>query len=249
MPGVMSWEDLDWAFPDFEETRLIYHGTRTEHLPSIMVQGLLPAAAPDPEDQHHTIYEALHRRRPASIPEWVDPRRCVFGYMNKKRFGIAEEVIDGRVTGGILGIRVTPPIMQQIWTGIVRFSDWLYCPDEAGYFDTDARAAYYRETLEPVVAEAYWKTSMSFEDNLQIRHDHLLYTQGYFELLICLDLIDPSVLSLQGLRVTGSNGAREIIRSQCPDLFSDAESLLRQGAIPREQFETALGKERSSGDQ
>ena len=49
------------------------------------------------------------------------------------------------------------------------------------------------------------KTSLSFDENLKIRWDHLFTMQEYHELLICTE-IDPELLSLQGFRVRGTNG-------------------------------------------
>ena len=69
--------------------------------------------------------------------------------------------------------------------------------------------------------------SLSFKDNLRIRHDHLLHP--LVELLICVERIEPELLSLEAVRVKGSNGIREILRGQCVDLFRDAEELLRRG--------------------
>ena len=40
MPGLISWEEMGWLFPDFRDTGLIYHGTRFEHLPGIFREGL-----------------------------------------------------------------------------------------------------------------------------------------------------------------------------------------------------------------
>ena len=80
--------------------------------------------------------------------------------------------------------------------------------------------------MEPVACEAYWKTSLSFVDNLKIRLDHLLPMQEYHELLIC-SAIDPELLSLQGFRVQGKNGRREVLRNDLPEVFLNAEEKLR----------------------
>ena len=42
MPGVMSWEEMNWLLPDFDETGLIYHGSQPENLVSIFQNGLIP---------------------------------------------------------------------------------------------------------------------------------------------------------------------------------------------------------------
>ena len=41
MPGVMSWEEMNWLLPDFEETGLIYHGSQPGNLVSIFRNGLV----------------------------------------------------------------------------------------------------------------------------------------------------------------------------------------------------------------
>ena len=77
MPGVMSWEEMNWLLPDFDETGLIYHGSQPENLISIFQNGLIPRYK-SPRDGAETIYNAHYRHRPKSIPDWVDPRQCIF---------------------------------------------------------------------------------------------------------------------------------------------------------------------------
>ncbi|MBI1930842.1 hypothetical protein HYR99_42165 [Candidatus Poribacteria bacterium] len=224
--GIMKWNAMNWLFPDFEDTALLYHGTAPDNLLSIFRHGLIPGYDPDPEEQHHTIYESHVRHRPAHIPNWVDPRYCIFGYLNRSRQGGHSGIIEGTVIQAHLGIDAIPAITERTWVCCSQFSDWVYCPREAGYFDTDARTKYYRTVIEPVCSGAYWQTSLSFAENLAIRHDQLLRMQNSEELLICTD-IAPTHLSLQVFRVKGANGIREIVRLDCPAIFEEAEHKLR----------------------
>ena len=223
MPGVMSWNDMNWLFPDFRDTGLIYHGTIAENLATIFREGLRPGPA---TDDHDTIYNALYRHRPPSVPDWVDPRRCIFGGMNRRRFPANHR-------GAIIGIQGVDSIRRRTWFALSQFSDWLYCPREAGYFDTEARTAYYKEVVEPVCARAYWDMSLSFERNLSIRHDELLTTQGFHELLICLERIDAEHLSLQAVTTPGPD---PVLRKTCPGLFHEAETRLKRGQPASEQI-------------
>ena len=70
--GIMTWEEMDWMFPDFEETGLIYHYTRVENLASIFQTGLISRYTKG--DDYQTIYEAHYCHRPDHIPDWVNPR-------------------------------------------------------------------------------------------------------------------------------------------------------------------------------
>ncbi len=225
MPGVMSWEEMNWLLPDFEETGLIYHGSRPEKLVSIFHNGLIPQYN-SPRDRHETIYNAHYRYRPKSIPDWVDPRKCIFGYMNRARQGGSDGIVDGQVSGVTIGIEVVDHVRRRTWTACTQFSDLVYCPEEAGYLDSKERGVFFKERMEPVACEAYWKTSLSFVGNLKIRLDHLLPMQGHHELLICSE-IDPELLSLQGFRVRGRNGKREVLRSDLREVFLNAEEKLR----------------------
>ena len=63
--------------------------------------------------------------------------------------------------------------------------------------------------------------------------------QGYRELLICC-AIRPELLSLQGFRVRGSNGVREVLKCDLPGVFGNAEDKLRNNVgIARELEEIA----------
>ena len=228
MPGVMSWEEMNWLLPDFDETGLIYHGSRPENLVSIFQNGLIPGYK-SPRDGAETIYNAHYRHRPKSIPDWVNPRQCIFGYMNRARQGGSDGIVDGRVNGVTIGIEATARVRNRTWTACFLFSDMVYCPEEGGYFDTQERKTFFKEKIEPISCEAYWKTSLSFDENLKIRWDHLFTMQEYHELLICTE-IDPELLSLQGFRVRGTNGIREVLRSDLREVFLQAEEKLRNNA-------------------
>lgn len=216
MPGITPWEDMNWLFPDFEISGLIYHGADPSYLQSIFQKGLIPRFLADPSEKHDTIYNTLYKHRAPDIPKWVDPRACLFGYVNRKRQGGTAPISDGQITNVSLGIKAIPQILNDTWVACNRFSDLIYCPQEAGYFDTKAR-------------KAYWKSSLSFEDNLKIRLDHLLPLQNHLELLICVKTIPPDLLTLQSFRVKGSDGTREILRIECEPIFEVAEKKLRSG--------------------
>ena len=109
------------------------------------------------------------------------------------------------------------------------FQIWCTVQRKEGYFDTQERKTFFAEKIEPISCEAYWKTSLSFDENLKIRWDHLLKMQEYHELLICME-IDPELLSLQGFRVRGTNGIREVLRSDLLEVFLNAEEKLRNNA-------------------
>lgn len=235
MPGMLSWDEMNWMFPDYEETGLIYHGTPVRNLDGIFRDGLIPRRAEDPDDRHDTIYDALHGHRPDFIPKWVDARRCIFAYINRTKFKI-DRVADGAVTGAILGINAERHITERTWVGITRFSDWLYCPEEAGYFDTPDREEYFRAVVEPVCASAYWRMSLPFDENLRLRHDHLLYTQGHVELLVCVKRVDPDLLSLEALKIEGPRDACAVVRNAYADLFRCIESKFREGAVPSSEL-------------
>ncbi len=185
---------------------------------SIFSKGLLVGFDPDPEDQHLTIYESLLRHRPSSVPDWVNPMQCIFAYINKNRYGLQTPITDGSVNGIALGIRADSMLQDRSWMGITKFSDWVYCPREAGYFDTAERQTFFRQVLEPACTGVYWKTSMSFKENLSIRHDHILYTQGHCEVLVCTN-VPSSHLSLEALRIKGKEGMRESNEERTPPGF------------------------------
>jgi len=236
MPGVMSWEQMNWLFPDFEKSNLIYHGTDIGNLLSIFRVGLIPRFKIDPSEKHETIYDAHYKHRLACIPDWVDPRKCLFGYINRQRQGHMDRLIDGRVISVSLGIRAEPEITKRIWIACSRFSDLVYCPEEAGYFDTPERKKYFQDTLEVTASQAYWRASLSFEQNLKIRLDHLLPMQGHLELLICVENIYPKLLSLQSFRVKGSEGIREILRQDCEAIFVKTEDKLQNSVDISEEL-------------
>lgn len=241
MPGVMSWEEMNWLLLDFEDTGRIYHGSRPENLLSIFQKGLIPRFRADPTERHETIYEAHYKHRPKFIPDWVDPRHCIFGYMNRARQGGFERIVEGTVNGVVLGISAEDHITERTWIACTRFSDLVYCPKEAGYFDTEEREAYFKDRMEPVSSEAYWKTSLSFSENLKIRLDHLLPMQGHLELLICVEEIRPDLLTLQAFRVSGAAGVRDVLRKDCPEIFQEAEDKLRNHQDISTELEAITG--------
>ncbi len=234
--GIMEWEQMNWLFPDFEDTNLLYHGANPEALPSIYQEGLVAGHTQDPEDQHHTIYDAHVRHRPPSIPDWVDPRRCIFGYLNRRRHGSTTPLPGGTVTQVFLGIRATKDITDRTWVCCNQFSDWVYCPSEAGYLDSVERRRYYETVIEPTCSGAYWQTSLSFDVNREIRHDQLLMNQGYLELLICVERVPPEQLSVEGIRIKGEADVHEVVRSDFPPQFQIIESRLQDKRSVRDEL-------------
>ena len=251
MPGEMNWEDMNWLFTDFTDTGLIYHGTRPENLPGIFADGLVPGKITDPTERHETIYEAHYRHRPDWIPRWVDPRHCIFGYTNRRRQGNLNPVSGGKLNGVSLGIQATNQIRKRTWMGYSGFSDLVYCPKEAGYFDTPERREYFEQTLEPACSEAYWRTSLEFEEHLKVRIDQLLPMQNYLELLICLDFIPSELLSIQAFRVKAGCSIREVLCSEIPGIFEEIESKFRKGSDPerclKEVISYAAGELETAG--
>jgi hypothetical protein len=226
---MLSWEEMEWLFPDFEETGVIYHDTAVSNLAGIFVDGLMPGVARDPEDRHETIYGTLREHRPDHIPDWVDHGRCIFAYMNRRRFS-GSACPGATPVRAVVGSRVDARIAGRTWVGSTSFSDHVYCPEEAGWLDTEARAAYFRDVLAPESARAYWYCSLSFEANLHVRFDHLLPNQGKTELLVCVDRVPPGLLSLEAVRVRGEAGEEAaVLKPQCPHLFAEAEACLREG--------------------
>ena len=74
--------------------------------------GLIPQYN-SPRDRHETIYNAHYRYRPKSIPDWVDPRKCIFGYMNRARQGGSDGIVDGKVSGVTIGIEVADHVRRR----------------------------------------------------------------------------------------------------------------------------------------
>ena len=103
---------------------------------------------------------------------------------------------------------------------------------EAGYFDNPERREYFQETLEPACSEAYWRTSLGFEEHLRVRIDQLLPMQAHLELLICLDHIPSELLSIQAFRLKAGRSIREVVRSEIPGIFEEIEDLFREGSDP-----------------
>ena len=229
---------MRWMYPDFEETGLLYHWTDPVRLPSIFTNGLR-ANHPDhvnPEENYSRIYEVMWKHRPDDVPDWVDPRHCVFAVMNHRRPD-DEKAPGGKPVVAHVGISVTDEIARRSWVAHTAFADWVYHPEAAGYFDTPERTAFYNDFVEPTCARAYWRTSLSFERNLVVRHDHLQWQVGYVEVLICMDPVPPERLSLESVGVVGQERRACVLRSQCADEFARAEARLRRGEEPTEELD------------
>lgn len=224
--GIMKWEEMNWLFPDFEETELLYHGADPDALDSIMSEGLVAGYSPDPDDCHETIYEAHSRPRPPEIPDWVNPAKCIFGYMNRSRQGGSHKVPGGQIVQVDLAFPATETIRERTWVCSAQFSDWVYCPQEAGYYDTVERRRFFEDVVEPVCSNAYWRTSLSFNANLKVRHDNLLINQAHIELLICVDRIAPTSLSIEGVRVKGPTRTREATSKDFAGQFANLNERL-----------------------
>ena len=94
MPGVMTWEEMNWLLPDFDETGLIYHGGQLENLARIFQEGLIP---------QYTVVQEMVMALSTILTTGTGPNpfqtgwirgRCIFGFMNRARQGGSGGIVE-----------------------------------------------------------------------------------------------------------------------------------------------------------
>ncbi len=149
-------------FPDYEETRCVYHIISLIDLKKTLKDGI----AYDDKITYHTKYDGFHewidRFKPSSIPHWVMRSKAIFASMNYSKDHSFHS------HSAILAITINP---ERCWLANENCANQIYEPFVLQDIDEFSTCRNYLEKEGAELLRKYWDTSLSFKNNLEVRRD------------------------------------------------------------------------------
>lgn len=172
-------------FEDYEITKQIYHIVSIHDLENTLLHGLQF----DDKLSYHTRYYEFHRMidslKPAEIPSWVIRSKAIFASLNYPK----EHQFHSH--SAILGLKIHP---EKCWIANENCANQIYEPFVLQNMKEYAPCIHYLQREGKELLEKYWKTSLSFEDNLKMRYDQ---KEGYDAEVLVLHNIEPENIELK----------------------------------------------------
>ncbi|KAB3530023.1 hypothetical protein [Alkaliphilus serpentinus] len=149
-------------FCDFLETGVVYHIAPINDFKKILERGIGYKDKVSYKSKYIEFHNFLDSFRTSDIPDWVERQKAIFASMNFKKHPCfhAHSVI--------LAVKVYP---ERCWIANENRGNQLYEPFILKDIKEFRSANHYLNTKGAAMALQYWKTSLSFQDNIKKRMD------------------------------------------------------------------------------
>ncbi|EOD00474.1 hypothetical protein [Caldisalinibacter kiritimatiensis] len=171
-------------FPDYTETKVVYHVAPINDLDNILKKGIRYDDKFTYESKYLNFHKYIDSYKPNTIPNWVIREKAIFASLNfdKNHQWHSHSVI--------MAINIDP---SKCWVANENLANELYEPfilkDVQG-FECAKKYIYNRGKK---ILHKYWTTSLSFIDNLKYRRDK---EKGYDAEVLVFDYIPPEHINI-----------------------------------------------------
>ena len=166
-------------FQDYTKTNRIYHIAPINDLKKILAEGICFDDKISYHTKYYDFHEFINSQRTDSIPDWVDRGKAIFASMNYR----SKPTFHSHTV--VMSVKIQP---SKCWTANENKANQIYEPFIMKDIDMFQEAGYYLENRGKNLLREYWKTSLSFEENLIQRRD---LTKGYDAEVLILHSIPP----------------------------------------------------------
>jgi hypothetical protein len=149
-------------FPDYSQTGAVYHVINLNDLVRVNEQGIKYDRRAAYHDRYEDFHAYLNEYRTGEIPHWVDRTKAIFASMNFD---------DGHAFHShsmLLAFEADP---SRCWVANENRANEVYEPYVLQNIEEFRGAKEYLKRIGRAVIREYWKTSLSFTDNLVQRRD------------------------------------------------------------------------------
>lgn len=173
-------------FEDYQKTYKIYHIIAMYDLQPTLQKGIRY----DDKVTYNTKYKGFHsfieKEKTTKIPDWVQRKKAIFASMNYDSSFVFH------ANNIILSLKINP---KQCWIANEDLANQIYAP----FFMKDVKdykneASIYLKGKGKELLQNYWKTSLSFQDNLHYRYD---LKEGYNAEVMIFHNISPSDIEIE----------------------------------------------------
>ena len=161
-------------FPDYEKSGVIYHIVSITDLEKTLTEGISYDDKATYKTKYYGFHHLIDGEKPEYIPDWVNRSKTIFASMNFHRLHKFHS------HSAILAVKINE---ERCWIANENFANQLYEPFILQNIKQFSNCWNYLQTEGRELLSEYWKTSLSFSDNLSRRVDRI---RGYdAEVLVC----------------------------------------------------------------
>ncbi|SES90268.1 hypothetical protein SAMN05660297_00920 [Natronincola peptidivorans] len=166
-------------FEDYTKTRMIYHITHITDLKKILAEGINYDDKISYKKHYHSFHGLIDKYATDDLPPWVVREKAIFGSMNYKNNPCFHSHT------AVLALKVD---IKKCWVANENKANQIYEPFILKGIEDFKEAENYLKTKGKELIQAYWDTSLSFEDNLKKRKD---LEEGYDAEVMIFHTIPP----------------------------------------------------------
>ncbi len=171
-------------FQDYNETKRVYHIASINDLDEILKKGIDFDDKATYRTKYYAFHEFINQHRNEKIPSWVDRRKAIFASMNyRSRPRFYSHTV-------ILSVTIKP---ERCWVANENKANQVYEPFIMKDAEPFKEAQCYLKARGSELLKEYWRTSLSFEDNLIKRRD---LKKGYDAEVLIFHPIPPEDIEI-----------------------------------------------------
>ena len=149
-------------FDDYLKTGKVYHIAPINDLRKILCEGIKYNDKVTYEDKYYDFHNFIDDLKTPNIPSWVERKKAVFATMNyPEKPNFHSHTV-------IMALKIDP---SKCWIANESKANEIYEPFILQEVDSLKGVKEYINTNGKKLIEEYWKTSLSFEENLNKRID------------------------------------------------------------------------------
>lgn len=172
------------VFKDYSETGVVYHVVTITDLSEVLKHGLKFDGKHTYVTKYQEFHEYIDRGRPDFIPEWVVRSKAIFASLNFK------DNHSWHSHSAVLSLKLN---MDKCWVCNENIANFLYEPLMLQKIDGFEAAKDFIGRNGPKILKDYWNSSLSFEENINLRYDK---KRGYDAEVLILHDIPPEDINI-----------------------------------------------------
>ncbi len=149
-------------FDDYSKTKRVYHIAPINDLKNILYEGIKYNDKVTYENKYCNFHNFIDNLKPDNIPSWVERKKAIFATMNyREKPNFHSHTV-------VMALKVDP---SKCWIANESKANEIYEPFILKEIDALKGAKKYIDTNGKNLIKEYWRTSLSFKENLSKRID------------------------------------------------------------------------------
>ncbi len=171
-------------FPDYTETKMIYHIVSIVDLHKVLKEGIKYNDKKSYISKYYDFHDYIDKHKTDKIPSWVLRKNAIFGSLNFSK----DHSFHSHTA--LLAVKINS---ERTWIANENLANHIYEPFILQDIKELQECRNYLERDGSDILTKYWETSISFKDNLIKRYDD---QEGYDAELLILQDIKPKDIEI-----------------------------------------------------